>query len=297
MCTAFGATPSAGAYGHIADAGAKIFRYRGIGPLDKWVDDHIFFRIRKEFLEEYNRSCTSWNKEIAKLGQHQTRSRLWYGGRTLDDGSIEEFSEDCSQPLKDLSDNSPRSEHDRLFGYNLQDINDESTLLGILWQFSKDQPFAQSTIYIGFHWDLALRIVSLSQPKVSKYLMAIHSWRKKQTHMLQEVLELYSKLMHACAVITRGRAYLTSLERTIAVFRIKPLLPQRPDKEVEHDLNWWSETLQSGGVSRPIHPPAQFARPNAFSDASSGIGIGIVIRERWRAWRLVPGWKNADGGK
>jgi len=115
--------------------------------------------------------------------------------------------------------------------------------------------------------------------------------------VLQEVLELYGKLMHACAAIMRGRAYLTSLERTIAVFHIKPLLPQRPDKEVKHDLNWWSETLQSGGVSRPIRPPAQFARPNAFSDASSGIGIGIVIRERWCAWRLVPGWRNADGGK
>jgi hypothetical protein len=44
-CTAFRATPSTGAYGHVTDAGAKIFRYQGIGPLDKWVDDHIFFRI------------------------------------------------------------------------------------------------------------------------------------------------------------------------------------------------------------------------------------------------------------
>lgn len=41
-CMAFGATPSAGAYGHIADAGAEILRHHRIGPLDKWVDDHIF---------------------------------------------------------------------------------------------------------------------------------------------------------------------------------------------------------------------------------------------------------------
>ena len=42
-CLAFGASPSAGVYGHIADAAAEIFRHHGIGPLNKWVDDHIFF--------------------------------------------------------------------------------------------------------------------------------------------------------------------------------------------------------------------------------------------------------------
>jgi len=42
-CLAFGTSPSAGVYGHVADAAVEIFRYHGIGPLDKWVDDHIFF--------------------------------------------------------------------------------------------------------------------------------------------------------------------------------------------------------------------------------------------------------------
>jgi hypothetical protein len=49
-CLAFRATPSAGMYGAVADAGAEIIRHRGIGPLDKWVDDHIFVRIRQKFL-------------------------------------------------------------------------------------------------------------------------------------------------------------------------------------------------------------------------------------------------------
>ena len=53
-CVAFGASPSGGAYGLIADAGAEIFRANGIGPLDKWVDDHIFFRIPLSHLTEYN---------------------------------------------------------------------------------------------------------------------------------------------------------------------------------------------------------------------------------------------------
>jgi hypothetical protein len=184
-----------------------------------------------------------------------------------------------------------------LFSHNLQDINNTSVELGIFWQLNKDQLFTSSTIYIGFLWDLDSHMVSLSQPKVDKYLKAIHTWRKKHTHMLQEALELYGKLIHTCAAIKRGRAYLTSLEWTIAVLQKKPLLPQHPDKETKPDLLWWSNLLQAGSVVWPIIPPSTFSRPLAFSDASSGIGIGIVIRDKWRAWRLILGWQTAANGK
>jgi hypothetical protein len=185
----------------------------------------------------------------------QTGSRLWFKGHALDNQLMEEFSKDCSQPIRDLSNNSPRSKHDALFCHNIQHIDDTSTKLGIFWQLNKDQLFALSTIYIGFLWDLDIHVVSLSQPKVDKYLKAIHSWRKKHTHVLQEALELYGKLIHACTAIKRGRAYLTSLKQTIAILQKKPLLPQRPDKKTEPDLVWWSDLLQAGGIARPIIPP------------------------------------------
>ena len=44
-CVVFGASPSCGAYGQMVDAGTEILRANGIGLLDKWVDDHIFFCI------------------------------------------------------------------------------------------------------------------------------------------------------------------------------------------------------------------------------------------------------------
>jgi hypothetical protein len=61
------------------------------------------------------------------------------------------------------------------------------------------------------------------------------------------------------------------------------------------DLDWWSQLLQSGGVSWPIYPAAKLKNPLAFSDASSGIGIGIVVGNHWRVWRLIPGWKMCNG--
>ena len=295
-CMAFGATPSAGMYGAVADAGAEIFRQQGIGPLDKWVDDHIFVRIRRNFLPYYNTLRSQWHNQInASGGMRQSGSRIWFPGPELRGGTHEEFNEDCASPIKDLSGNSTRSPHDCLFTYNLQDIDDASETLGIPWDRTKDQPFGTSTVYIGFKWDLETRTVSLASGKVDKYLHAINEWNNRNTHVLKDVQLLYGKLLHAASVIPRGRAYLTGLERMLSLCSSRPFMPHRPVKTIASDLLWWTTRLESGDVQRPIKPPSQFIDLLAFSDASSGMGIGIIIGQRWRAWKLTPGWQTIRG--
>lgn len=71
---AFSSTPAAGAYGHMADACCEILRYHGIGPMDKWVDDHIFFRIRLEHLEDYNNNRLRWHQDILS----NSPTHLWW---------------------------------------------------------------------------------------------------------------------------------------------------------------------------------------------------------------------------
>lgn len=51
---AFGLASGAGVYGYVADAGVEVMRAKGLGPISKWVDDHLFIRIRREHLSEYN---------------------------------------------------------------------------------------------------------------------------------------------------------------------------------------------------------------------------------------------------
>lgn len=206
-CTAFGATPSAGVYGHMADAGAEICRYQGIGPLDKWVDDHIFFRIRREHLAIYNEQRLAWHQAFAKTRLCQSGSRLWYGDQCPISGQLEEFSENCIYPLKDLSESSLRSKHDKLFTFCLEDINDLSHKLGIIWELLKDQPFRMTTVYISFLWDLKMMYIALSAVKIDKYLTAIHKWRKCLAHVLKDIQELYGKLLHACAAAPQGQVY------------------------------------------------------------------------------------------
>jgi hypothetical protein len=112
-----------GVYGHLADAGADILRANGIGPLSKWVDDHIFLRIQCIHLDSYNDDRRRWKEEIGENGgQIHDGSRIWYRGKAMPNGKHEEFDEDCSTHLLNLSENA-RTPLDRKYSYNDDDIN------------------------------------------------------------------------------------------------------------------------------------------------------------------------------
>ena len=291
----FGLTSSAGTYGVVADAGADIARAHGIGPMSKWVDDHIFFRIRKEYIQEYNGLRRKWNTAIiANGGQIHDGGRLWYCGDTMPDDRPEEFDEDAGYPLLDLSLSSPRSAADEPFTYSMEDIDRIYSELGVPWETTKDVPFATSVPFIGFIWDIAELQVSIPTKKKTKYLEAIQEWLLQPTHTLEEVRKLYRKLLHACLVIPAGRAYLTSLEAFLGIFHDRPFMPRTAPRNTADDLLWWSATLARPNLVRSIPGPQTITDVEAYSDASSATGIGITIGKKWRAWRLLPGW-NADG--
>jgi hypothetical protein len=130
---------------------------------------------------------------------------------------------------------------------------------------------------------------------MAKYSHAIMQWKACSAHILDDVEKLYGKLLHACLVIPSGRAYLTSLEAMLATSNHSPHVPQSANKGIGPDLDWWFSLLQEPTLSRSIPAPAQLLDLGAFSDASSGVGIGIVVQGRWRAWRLIPGWRTLQG--
>ena len=123
-------------------------------------------------------------------GMKHTTLRIWYSGFKHPDGTIEEFNEDCGFPIRDLLSRSPQSKEDAHFTYNIMDIDKVSHKPGIPWETSKDQPFAPSTTYIGFIWDLEQRTVTLSPAKTDKYVNEIREWLDRQAHTLKHVQEL-----------------------------------------------------------------------------------------------------------
>ncbi|PPQ80585.1 hypothetical protein CVT24_002720 [Panaeolus cyanescens] len=296
-CAAFGAAPSGGVFGSIADAGCDIFRAEGMGPLSKWIDDHVFFRVLRSELDTFNLTRREWQKCIREQGVHHHRSRRWFGGQILQDDSPFDMFEDCSFPLHDLSGDSPRSSDDAQYCYNMDDIDRVSAVLGIPWQSAKDVQFSSSAPYFGFVWDLKDRTVALSLEKASKYKEAIQAWGLHAKHALLETQQLYGKLLHASLVIPSGRSRLVGLELAIALAHSRPFASRFPPRSVAGELTWWYERLSQPRICRPIHIPSSVVDLQAFSDASTGFGVGICVGEGWRAWRLLPSWRTRGGVK
>jgi hypothetical protein len=291
----FGVSPSAGTYGEVRQAGSDILRFHGIGPLSGWVDDHLFARILRQFLDEYNLRRSRWSRDIQNRGRHQQGGRIWYGGHVFEDNTLEEFDKDCRFPCRDLSHQSPCSAEESRFNYNFDDIDQISEQLGIPWDHSKDQPFQPSTTYIGFKWNLSTLRVSLSPSKKDKYICAISEWKTWSSHILKDIEKLYGKLLHACLVIPSGRAFLTGMETMLTTSHHSPFIPQSATKGIASDLDWWLSVLRQPSLSRTIPAPVELHDIGAFSDASSGVGVAIIVAGRWRAWRLIPGWQTLHG--
>ena len=286
----FGLSSAGGIYGQLADAGTDIFRREGIGPISKWVDDHIFFRIQKQHLAEYNGKRSQWHQNIlSNGGRRQEGSRIWFCGNTMEDGRSEEFDEDNMSPLRDLS----TSPHEP-FAYDDTIIDSLSNHLGIPWEATKTIPFGPVVPYLGLSWDLDTKTVALPDAKKQKYLACIEAWRDRPAHTLAQVQSLYGKLLHTCLVAREGRAYLTSLETMLGTSSHRPFVPHIPPHGTTEDLEWWVWTLHKPFIFRDVPGPSTINDFKAYSDASSGVGIGIVIGDRWRAWRLLPGWKADD---
>lgn len=88
-CVSFGMGPSTGVYGHVADAGIDILCTEGLGPMVKWVDNHLFFHVWWEYLESYNVSRVLTQAAMAPNGTPVRRatviqrysSQRWLCGR------------------------------------------------------------------------------------------------------------------------------------------------------------------------------------------------------------------------
>ena len=167
----FGASPSAGVYGQVHQAGSDIMCSQGVGPLSGWVNDHLFVCVPCRHLDEYNARHRKWAGDIVNRGVHQHGGHIWYSGHVFEDGTP--FDEDCQFPCRDFSNHSPRSAEDHLFAYNFDNIDHISEQLGIPWDHTKDQPFGCMTTYIGFIWDLSSLQVSISSAEKEKYLCSI----------------------------------------------------------------------------------------------------------------------------
>ena len=209
----------------------------------------------------------------------------------LTEVGAEQFAEVLSFPLKHLREHTVNGIS---FPYDFDEIDQCTNLLGIPWERTKDIHFNTTVVFAGLAWDLAEKTVSLPESKKAKYRLAIAEWRQKLVYTLEDTRRLYGKLLYSCHIIPQGRAYLTNFEKMMGTFHERPFTPRHAPKALTEDLAWWHEVLTRPTLSRTIPGDRHISDVGGFSDASSSTGLGVILGNRWRAWRLLPGW-NQNG--
>ncbi|PPQ82948.1 hypothetical protein CVT24_012852 [Panaeolus cyanescens] len=167
--------------------------------------------------------------------------------------------------------------HEAQYCYSDEEIDQLSVRLGIKWEPEKTITFREEVPFLGFCWDLQHYTVALLQEKKEKYQREIQEWKSRKRHTLEQVQKLYGKLLHTSQIIPEGRAYLTNLETMLAIGHNRPFVPHTPPKHTAGDIVWWETILSGPTIKRDVRIPQELNNLEAYSDASSGYGIGVTI--------------------
>ncbi|GLB44000.1 hypothetical protein LshimejAT787_1501840 [Lyophyllum shimeji] len=193
-------------------------------------------------------------------------------------------------------DGTPQSPY--IYPFEINDIIAASGDLGVPWHPDKLQQFGYTVIYLGFLWDLRLRTVSLPEnkrlkfkAKVDGFLAAFSAARAPR----KAAMSLHGSLHHISFVYPHGRSRLPNLSAFLASFGDKPFAPRYPSRSLITDLRWWSSILAEPSDPRRLRPRAPPLDLGVWVDASTCWGVGIIINNRWAAWRLVEGWSLLSG--
>jgi hypothetical protein len=227
-----------GTFGRVCDAAVRIFRFKGIEDLLKWVDDFLFWRYAR--------------------------------GRSLDGSFIYNYSEEL--------------------------IWSVAAELGWPWAPDKCLPFSSSFTYIGFHWDLVAKTVTLPEKKRVKYISRLSPWTAGYSASKSEIEVLIGTLNHVTLVVPDGRGHLPSLYKFRSSFPsdAPPFLKHKFPRAAALDTAWWLSKLQSDWCGINVIRPPTPSNIQLFVDASTSWGVGLSLDGKWLAWEFLPGW-NTNG--
>jgi hypothetical protein len=180
-----------------------------------------------------------------------------------------------------------------LYGYDLTSIKSLIAPLGIPWHKNKGQEFADTFSYLGFHWDLPTKTVSLLNHKRERYLRKVSSLISvcESAQVFKPQAEsAIGVLSHITFVHRHGRSYMSNLYRWLTTF-LNDYVPRWISSSALSDLRWWFSLLSQ--IHRPcsLAPSGPTRDYDIWVDASTEWGIGLLWGSHWAAWHLLDGWK------
>lgn len=181
------------------------------------------------------------------------------------------------------------------YGVNLKQII--TTLEGLGWPLSEEKTvdFTTRITYIGFVWDFEAKTVSFPEEKRLTFLDRVTQWLRNAQEegvTMEDTEQLLGILGHVAYVHPAHR----TLFRETNCFRhsfpaVVTSTPKKPGDDVIEDMKEWQALLSIEGAYRSLQiwEPLD---PDIWVDASGDWGIALVVGDRWRAWRWLPGWKS-----
>jgi hypothetical protein len=178
-----------------------------------------------------------------------------------------------------------------LYLYDRESMLAKIESLGIPWHKSKGQDFDSSFVYLGFHWDLASKTVSLTDEKRLKFKGRVDDFLRLYENSqapIDAILSLNGSLSHIAFVYPRGRSFLPNISAFTSSFPSN-FHHRYPPKSVISDLKWWSRTLAISDWKCSLRPRLPVQDIGLFVDASTSWGIGLILGSGagWDAWALT----------
>lgn len=129
------------------------------------------------------------------------------------------------------------------YDYDCEETLSRISCLKVHWHKEKgDLSFSYITNFIGFHWDLPSKLVSLPEEKRLKFHNRVRIFLDRFTGhrcSLLDVQKIHGSLCHVAFVYIQGRSRLPSLSNFISSFMDNEFILHYPLKSMMSDLNWW----------------------------------------------------------
>jgi hypothetical protein len=185
------------------------------------------------------------------------------------------------------------------YSFELQEVLNLASDLGIPLSPDKIVEFASKTRYIGFDWYWETKEVRLPESKRITLAARVASATSLPSTTLKSLQSIIGSLGHAAMVVPEGPANTRGLHHFLSSMSSGASnchVTWHWSSSALRDLSWWSSTLQTHDIGMKlcteIIPTDLF---KVYSDASTSWGVGVVIGNEYDRFKLADGWQSWDG--
>lgn len=162
-----------------------------------------------------------------------------------------------------------------------------SKTLGVKTNSTKYSEFSNEQSFIGFLWNISDRTVSLSLLKLLKRRQELENFWIKLSWRKNKLEKMNGKLNHLTLILHQLQPYLTANFRWLASWS-RPIMMKAP-ADVMEDMAFWRQSLATLKPTRLIPDSIKWNMGWA-GDASTKLGISILIGKNWAQFQWKSGW-------